>query len=324
MQAGAEAEPGATATAAPSAPVAGAAPPPLARAAWIGARGWLFWALLFLATLLLSRYSFDLYQALDARWIVRFPAGWQPDFEGRISGFMAWLLEEAEIFGIRFRELTRGLAAVIEMPYDLAIAVLVEGLVLGQGRDAVQILPPLSWIAVIAIAAALALHARSIALALLVGACFAYLAVFGQWDSAMVTLSSVLIAVPLAAGGGLLLGILAFRRPWIEAALRPILDLMQTVPVFAYLVPILFMFGFGPVSALVATIIYAMPPMIRVTTMALRAVPEELAELGRMVGCTPRQHMWKVMVPSARPTIMVGVNQVIMLSLNMVIIASTG
>jgi glycine betaine/proline transport system permease protein len=97
---------------------------------------------------------------------------------------------------------------------------------------------------------------------------------------------------------------------------------MQTVPVFAYLVPILILFGFGPVAALIATVIYAMPPMVRITLIALQGVSSEILEAGRMAGCTQRQSMWKILVPSVKSSLMVGVNQVIMLSLNMVIIAS--
>lgn len=284
--------------------------------------GWAFWVVLLGVTWAASHYAMDIYKALDARWIIRFPAAWQPDFEGRISAGMKWLLEEAELFGILIRDVTRAIARLIEIPYDLAVDLLVTGFMRGQGQQAQEVLPPLSWIAVTYIFCALGHYASGWRLAALMGACFLYLAVFGQWSSAMLTLASVLIAVPLSAVGGLLLGILAFRLPMAERILRPVLDLMQTVPIFAYLVPILFMFGFGPVAALAATVIYAMPPMIRVTIVALRGVPEELGELGVMVGATSGQQMWKVLVPAARPTLMVGLNQVIMLTLNMVIIAS--
>jgi len=281
-----------------------------------------FWTILFTVTWLLSRYSWDLYKSLDARWIIKYPAAARLPLEDKISAFMQWLVEDASFGLFSFRDMTRFIASLIEAPYDFARNLLIEGFSVGLGNEAVEIAPSLSWIAIIVTLVAMGHYARDWKLAALMGGCFLYLAVFGQWDSAMVTLASVLIAVPIGAGGGLLLGILAYRWPVFEQGIRPLLDLMQTVPVFAYLVPILFLFGFGPVAALVATIIYAMPPMVRVTILALRAVPGEVKDVGVMVGCTKHQLMWKVMVPSAAPMLMVGVNQVIMLTLNMVIIAS--
>jgi glycine betaine/proline transport system permease protein len=91
--------------------------------------------------------------------------------------------------------------------------------------------------------------------------CFLFLAVFGQWDSAMVTLASILVAAPLGVMLGLLFGVAAWRWRWLERMIMPLLDLMQTIPVFAYLVPVLFLFGFGPTAAVIATLIFATPPM---------------------------------------------------------------
>jgi len=282
----------------------------------------MFWLGLFGITWLLSHYSFVLYKAFDARWIIRFPKQYQLQVDEWISAALDWLVNTANFWFFTFRDLTRGIAFVIEVPYQFLRNFLLEGFDLGRGEQAVQLAPSLSWIAVIVIAVLIGFVARGRSLAVLMGVCFLYLAVFGQWDSAMITLASVLVAVPIGAVGGLALGIMAYKFLWIEKALRPILDLMQTVPVFAYLVPILILFGFGPVAALVATVIYAMPPMVRVTIVALRGVSPELLEAGRMSGCTPRQMMWRVLVPAAMPSLMVGVNQVIMLTLNMVIIAS--
>ena len=282
----------------------------------------LFWIGLFAVTWALSTFSFSIYKAFDARWIIRFPAAWQLNLETGISSFLDWLVESANLYFFTVKDLTRGISAMIEVPYQVLRDLLIEGFSRGLGNEAILISPSLSWIAVIVCITLIGHYARDWTLAALVGCCFLYLAVFGQWHSAMITLASVLIAVPIGVVGGLALGIAAYRRAWVHVILRPILDLMQTVPVFAYLVPILILFGFGPVAALVATVIYAMPPMVRVTILALQNVPGEIVEAGRMAGCTRRQIMWKVLIPSATPTLMLGINQVIMLSLNMVIIAS--
>ncbi|MFV2051630.1 ABC transporter permease [Aliiroseovarius sp. YM-037] len=284
-------------------------------------RAALLWGLIAV-TLILGIYGRDIAQALDMRWLVKYPSAWVIPFKNYITAAMKWLVEDAQLGPVAFTDITRAIAWMIEVPYDFVVSLLATGFLSGQGSSATVIVPAISWITVTAAVMALGHYCRDWPLALLVGGCFLYLAIFGQWDSAMVTLASVIIAVPIGAGGGLLIGIWAYRHPVGERVLSPILDLMQTIPIFAYLVPILFMFGFGPVSALVATIIYATPPMIRITTLALKGVDPEVVDFGRMAGSTPQQLMWRILVPSALKSIMVGVNQVIMLTLNMVIIAS--
>ncbi len=254
-------------------------------------------------------------------WIDAYPDSWIVPLKDWISGAMAWLLHEFDLGPFTFKELTRSISWLISWPLKGAQGLLYQGLdftILGRAWH----IPHLPWAAVVGIGALFGLSLQGWRLAAMTAGGLLYLVLFGQWESAMETLAAVIIAVPLGALLGIVLGCVSARSRAAETAIRPVLDLMQTVPIFAYLVPILFLFGFGPVSAMIGTIIYAAPPMVRCTLLGLRSVPADVVESGLVSGCSKRQMLFKIFLPSALPEIMVGLNQVIMLSLNMVIIAS--
>ena len=144
----------------------------------------------------------------------------------------------------------------------------------------------------------------------------------GYWTEAMDTLALVLGATAVSMVVGVPVGVLSARRPWIYAIIQPILDLMQTIPTFVYLIPALILFGLGPVSGLVATVIFAIPAPIRLTRLGIISTPPSLVEAAMAFGANPTQVLTKVELPFALPQIMAGLTQTIMLSLSMVVIAS--
>lgn len=145
---------------------------------------------------------------------------------------------------------------------------------------------------------------------------------FGYWDMAMRTLSLVIASVFFSLLIGLPVGIGMSRNERVQSILKPVLDAMQTMPSFVYLIPALMLFGMGKVPAIISTIIYAVPPVIRLTNVGIRTVDSEAVEAARAFGATPIQVLFDVQLPLAKPTIMVGINQTTMMALAMVVIGS--
>jgi glycine betaine/proline transport system permease protein len=232
-------------------------------------------------------------------WLMTYPKDLVVPLAAWVNAATAWFVEH-------FKFVFRGLSWLLDWPMSA-----VNG-----------ILTWLPWPATMAVVAIIAHRAGGWKLSVFTTLALGYMVVVGYWQESMTTLSLVAVSVPLSVGLGLFLGIIAFRSRRVDYFVQPILDLMQTIPAFAYLIPILFLFGFGPVVGLIASAIYSAPPMVRNTILGLRRVPSDIVESAIMSGCTPRQRFWQVEVPTALPQIMIGVNQSTMAALSMVIIAA--
>ncbi|MEM9247399.1 MAG: ABC transporter permease subunit [Pseudomonadota bacterium] len=239
-----------------------------------------------------------------------------------VGDALNWFAREAKIAGVAIQELTRSLADFFDVIIESTVIVLSKGIYTGRGLNVTQAVPPLSWFAIGGTAVILGYRLGGRSLATVCAVSIGFLVLFGLWENAMVTLSSVLVCVLLAMLIGLALGIWSYRSQGVENITRGFMNVMQTVPIFSYLVPTLLLFGYGPAAALFATVIYALPPMVHNTVLALKSVPTEITEGGRMMGCKPRQLLWQVQLPAALAKLAVGMNQAIMMTLNMVIIAS--
>ena len=202
--------------------------------------------------------------------------------------------------------------------FEAAAGMLLKPLVaLEQG---LRLVPP--WIAILIVAALAFAATRRAVPTLAITGCLYLVGCLGLWEQAMQTVAILSVAVALAVAIGLPVGIVSARSAWLRAGITPLLDLMQTIPSFVYLIPAAMLFGLGKVPAIVATVIYATPPLIRLTDLGLRQVDRQLTEAAKVLGANRWQVLRLVQLPLALPSIMQGVNQTTMMALGMVVIAS--
>ncbi len=232
----------------------------------------------------------DIWNIFDTEWV---PVGtW-------VETFLQWV-----VTNFRF------IFQAIKVPFEIVLTGL---------EDALTQAPDLLVLALIIL---VAWQAGGRRLGLISAACMLAIGLMGAWEESMTTLSIVLTCVVFCSLIGIPLGVYSAKNDRFWTVLQPMLDLMQTIPSFVYLVPIVMLFSIGNVSGVIVTFIYALPPVVRLTNLGIRQVRGDMVEAARAFGASNRQTLYKVELPLAMPTIMAGVNQTIMMALSMVVVSS--
>lgn len=274
-----------------------------------------------LALVLVPLAAFVLAPYLPA-WLDAWPREKTIPAAEKLTEWIGWIANAHILENLTVKDATRSFSALLGLPTALFEALLVDGFNRGFGLQKVNLVPPLSWFGVAGALLLTAWRLGSIRLVLLTAVTSAYLLLFGLWHSAMQTLSMLAVAVPLGAGLGLGLGIVLWRRRSIQDPMLLAFDQLQTIPIFAYLTPIVAFFGLGNSPAILATVIFAVPTMIRTTVEGLNLAQRSVGDLPSALGCNHRQELWKVLIPTAQAELHVGINQIVMLSFSCTVLAS--